>query len=142
MSNFVPAGEDNSKSKRPFGIRSQNFVPAEGQVEAPRLTADEQWEIARQEREKRRAGDKQATWDAAVERLRLMNPAGAVRTIQGMPPALQQLYLLAEETTSNRSDILQFFPAAGPTARETWRPYAEGPAVTTAEELVSILSGE
>jgi hypothetical protein len=143
MANFVPEGEDPGASKRPFGRRSQNFVPAEGQVEAPRLTADEQWEIARQEREARRAGEKQATWNMAVERLRLMNPAQAVRTITGMPPALQQLYLFAEEVTSNRSDILSFFPAAGPQAREAWRPYAGGLAAEPRpDQPVSAQSGE
>lgn len=122
--NFVPEGEDNSTSKRPLGQRQPNFVPGPDFVEVPRGNADEQFLEASAAAKARREKAKQQRWDNALEFLAKNATHIITQFLSDLPVAQREMYLLAEELTQNRREVLQYFPAAGPTAREVWSQFA------------------
>lgn len=124
MPNYVPAGEDNSTSKRPFGARRPNYVPAEGQEAAPSPGQELAFQEAREARARARTREKAQTWESAVKRIRNMTPSTAVETLRSLPQAVRELHLIAEEHGLGRKEVLSYFPAAGKRAREIWAEYA------------------
>lgn len=67
--------------------------------------------------------------DFANAKLRLskMTYAQSVDFIQSMPVGVQELYLLAEEDSRNREEVLRFFPKPGTRARSRWLPESLAP---------------
>jgi hypothetical protein len=58
----------------------------------------------------------------AQERLSKLTYVQVMDFITAMPVGMQELYLLAEESTSNRVEVLRYFPKPGVRARERWFP--------------------
>lgn len=126
--NYIPAGEDNSTVKQTFGRRRPNFVPDPNDTPAVRGDgADGQFDEARREAEKRSARAKEARWAQGQLTMNRQTSAGAIEVLRQMPQAIREMHLLCEEQGQNRHDVLQFFPAAGETAREVWRDYVQPP---------------
>lgn len=90
----------------------------------PYAKSDAAFAEAQAARHKARARDKQNAWDKAVKSVSTWTPSSAVEAMTAMPSTLQQMYLLAEESTLNRSEVLRFFPAVAPTTREAWTGFA------------------
>lgn len=135
MPNFVPEGEDNTRSARPMGRHQPNFVPlVQGQLGQPSPGADAQFAEAVEARHKQRARAKQKMWDAAVEVPPKSTPSTFVAQLKSMPSAQRDLYLLAEEATLNRQDVLRWFPTVAPSARELWAEYATPQPSPTAKK--------
>lgn len=69
----------------------------------------------------------------AVERLSKMHYATTIDFMQSMPSTVLQLYLLAEEATQNRPEVLRAFPKPGAQARARYLPLSvESPATVSA----------
>jgi hypothetical protein len=124
---FIPEGSeltreekvrfDNLRNLMRGGIR-QDFVPDKKHRRLPgqgrASAADEALERALQ----RQATAAQAEFNTAVERLQNMSVAEAIALIAQMPVSQQELYLVAEEATGKREDILSMFPKPDPAVRE------------------------
>lgn len=136
--NYIPAGEPNLAAKRPLGRETPNFIPGPDFVEKPRMTEDEQFEEATAARHRSRLRAQETAWAEACTRLNKATASHAVEILRALPSGMRDLYLLAEESNQSRSAVLGLFPAAGPTARETWKDYAESrteePVSTNEEE--------
>jgi hypothetical protein len=86
----------------------------------PYANQDTQYEEAKAARKRNRERDKRLSWERAVKQVSVWTPSMAVEALTAMPAALQQMYLLAEEQTHNRQEVLRFFPAVAPSTRRTW----------------------
>ena len=127
MANFIPEGEDNSVTKRPYGARARNFIPDPNDAEElPRPGADAAFVEAEAASRKRQTESKVRLWGEAVARMAtLPSNNAAVGFLLDLPPKTRECFLLAEESHANRGDILGYFPAVGHTARAYWADVAE-----------------
>lgn len=57
-------------------------------------------------------------FEQAKQRLKGLNTVSTIDFIGVMPLAVMEMYLLAEEATQNRTEILRMFPKPGTRARE------------------------
>lgn len=56
-----------------------------------------------------------------------LNYSQVMDLITSMPMGMQELYLLAEEATANRAEVLRYFPKPGTKARSRWLPESLAP---------------
>lgn len=133
--NYVPEGEDNTGSVRPLGRRGQNYVPlADAPLGLPSPGADAAFQEAVAARHAARARAKRQSWERAIEVPPKSTPSTFVSQLKNMPLAQRDLYLLAEEATLNRQDVLRWFPPVAPSARELWAEYATPQPSPTAKK--------
>lgn len=118
--NYVPAGEDNTTSVRPRGERARNFIPGPDHDPGVRLTQEQQYEQAKADAKRVAQANKERRWHASVKYMAANSPSVLVGFLQELPMAQREMYLLAEELTANRREVLQYFPPAGLIAREVW----------------------
>jgi hypothetical protein len=69
--------------------------------------------------------------DRAGERLASTPPAASIAIIEALSPAEREVYLLAEETTRNRQEVLRMFP---PPRKGTREQFEQSVAVSAAPE--------
>jgi hypothetical protein len=129
--NFIPEGEETAAEKaaqlheqsRREGARQgfrPNFIPPKDYEPPVFLGPEAEAELARQSRERRNAESRQRRWREACQAVVRFGEAEAVAFIRGLPRALMELHILAEEATLNRAGVLGQLPKVGPRAREAW----------------------
>lgn len=91
---------------------------------SPYARSDAAFEEAQAARHAARERSKEASWDQAVRQTKVWTVSTAADALKLMPSAVQQMYLLAEESTLNRAGVLRLFPAVAPSTREAWAGYA------------------
>jgi hypothetical protein len=94
----------------------------------PYANSDRAYEEAKAARLARKSKDKSLSWEKALHQVKVWTPSMAVEALTRMPIGIQQMYLLAEETSFNRTEVTRFFPAVAPSTREAWADHV-GPAV-------------
>ena len=109
------------------GANHQDFIPDPESREVtirPKSTPEERADRAMEAAVARAKAASDADWDIAITRLSGMSTRAAIETLQRMPQQVMELYIIAEESSGHRHDILSVFPTPRP---EMYRRYA--PAV-------------
>ncbi len=94
---------------RPFG---------DGQKRAANKADAEAGSKALSQEERRRKD-----FEGAKEQLSKLTYSQSVDLLGGLPSGVLELYLLAEEDSRNREEVLRFFPKPGARARERYSPF-------------------
>lgn len=84
----------------------ESSEPLQTQRTSPEARADRAMEAA----VARSKAASDADWDIAVTRLSGWNARQAIEAIQRMPQQVMELYIIAEESSGHRHDILSVFP--------------------------------
>ena len=130
---FIPEGENltpneyanrNKQAAIRSGALHQDFIPDPEANEPTRRatsTPEERADRAMAAAVARAKAASDADWDIAITRLAGWQARQAIESLQRMPQQVMELYIIAEESSGHRNDILSVFPTPRP---EMYRRYA------------------
>ena len=130
---FIPEGENltpneyanrNKQAAIRSGALHQDFIPDPEANEPTRRatsTPEERADRAMAAAVARAKAASDADWDIAITRLAGWQARQAIESLQRMPQQVMELYIIAEESSGHRHDILSVFPTPRP---EMYRRYA------------------
>ena len=127
--NFIPAGQETPAELADRARRQQrglrqgiipNFIPDPAGHKSVFLGPEVEAAKSQESAERRSQNAKVIRWDEAQKVVTRMTPAGAIEFIGGLPKASQELFLLVEEATQNRSAVLDRFGKVSDKARAIW----------------------
>jgi len=127
--NFIPAGEETPAELADRARRQQrglrqgaipNYIPDPDGHKSVFLGPAAEAAKSQESAGRRSQNAKLVRWDEAAKTVTRMTSAGAVEFIGGLPKASQELFLLVEEATLNRGEVLGRFGKVGDKARAIW----------------------
>lgn len=135
---FIPEGEvtlgEQAKHKRGQIIRTNakfdDYVPDADSPEnqpKPQRTKAERQQAAQDAAAARSAYASQNEYANARTRLKNWTPSQAIDAMQAMAPKVLEMYISAETNTSQREDILSYFPPIDPEVIKAWGELPEVP---------------
>jgi hypothetical protein len=131
---FIPEGVEmtpneaanrNRQAAIRTGANHIDFIPDPESKEVtlkPRFSPEERADRAMAASVARAKAASDADWDIAITRLAGWNARQAIEALQRMPQQVMELYIIAEETSGHRTDILSVFPTPRPTMYERYAP--------------------
>lgn len=127
--NFIPEGEETPSElaerarRQQRGLRqgsAPNFIPDPTVEPVVFLGAEAEHQLAVESSGRRAANAKGIRWEEAKRAMLRLSVPGAIQTIGDLTKAQQELFLLAEEATQGRSEVLGRFGKVGENARAIW----------------------
>ncbi len=127
--NYIPEGQETPAElaerarRQERGLRQgapANFIPDPTAEKRVHLGAEAEHQLAMESAARRSANAKGVRWAEAKKAMLRLTPSGAIQTIGELTKAQQELFLLAEEETQARSEILDRFGKVGDKARAIW----------------------
>jgi hypothetical protein len=134
---YIPEGEEmtpneyanrNKHAAIRTGANHQDFIPDPESSESlvrPKYTPEERADRAMDAAIARSKAASDADWDIAKTRLAGWNPRQAIEAMTRMPQQVMELYIIAEEDTGHRHDILSVFPTPRQTMYHRYAPHLE-----------------
>lgn len=153
--NYIPEGQETASElaerarRQQRGLRqgaTPNFIPDPTAEPRVHLGREVEHELAMASAERRSANAKQVRWEEAKKAVLRLTPAGAIQIIGDLTKAQQELFLLAEEATQGRSEVLGRFGKVGDKARAIWRGTGDNvsdtpvPVEVVPEPIVEVVS--
>lgn len=131
---FIPEGVEmtpneyanrNRQAAIRTGANHIDFIPdpeANEPTIRPTTSPEERADRAMEAAVARAKAASDADWDIAITRLAGMSPRVAIETIQRMPQQVMELYIIAEESSGHRHDVLSVFPTPRPDMYKRYAP--------------------
>jgi hypothetical protein len=131
---FIPEGVDmtpneaanrNRQAAIRTGANHIDFIPDPESKEVtlrPKYSPQERADRAMAASVARAQAASDADWDIALTRLAGWNARQAIEALTRMPQQVMELYIIAEETSGHRTDILSVFPTPRPSMYERYAP--------------------
>ena len=131
---FIPTTEEMTDNERAnlnrraairTGVNHIDFVPdptANEPLVRPTTSPEDRADKAMAAAVARAKAASDADWDIALTRLAGWNARQAIESIQRMPQRVMELYLIAEESSGHRHDILSVFPTPDPAMYRRYAP--------------------